>query len=271
MFNRKCSLIGCVHVLPLPGSAGYRGSVEEIVEAAVVDAKLYKDNGIDAVIVENMHDVPYLNGYVDPETVAAMTAVARSVKQAIHMPMGVQLLAGANLEALGVAVAASLEFIRVEGFVYAHIGDEGTHESCAAKLLRRRATLRAQHIKIFADIKKKHASHAITADVSLIETARTAEFFQADGVIVTGNATGMAPIEDEVSGVRAAAQGAVLVGSGVAPENVESFMDHSDALIVGSSLKQNGLWSNRVDPARVRALVKVVDAHKSLPKQRHPV
>ncbi len=259
MFNRKCSLIGVIHLLPLPGAAGYGGSMEELLRWAVTDAIAYKEAGIDALIVENMHDVPFLNGYVEPETTAAMTLLAQAIKYETMLPLGVQILAGANIEALGVAVAASLDFIRVEGFVFAHVGDEGMHQASAPKLIRRRAALKADHIKIFADIKKKHAAHAITADVSLIETARAAEFFQADGVVITGSATGVAPETKEVSSVRAATSGGVLVGSGVTVDNVHEFLPHADALIVGSSLKYEGRWSNHVDPERVEALVAAVN------------
>lgn len=262
MFNRKCSLIGVVHLLPLPGAAGYRGNIDEILRWALEDALHYKENGIDALILENMHDVPFLKGRVEPETTAAMTIVAQAIKYETMLPLGVQLLAGANLEALGVAVAASLDFIRVEGFVFAHVGDEGMHESCAAQLIRRRASLHADNIKVFADVKKKHAAHAMTADVNLVETARAAEFFQADGVIVTGSCTGIAPECEDVQSVRAATSGAVLVGSGVTPENVHTFTNSADALIVGSSLKHDGKWSNHVDPDRVRALVRAMDGAK---------
>jgi uncharacterized protein len=154
MFGRQCSLIGMVHVLPLPGSADYAGSMEPIVAAALEDARRYKDNGIDALMVENMHDVPYLRHRVEPETVAAMTVLSQAVKQETGLPLGIQVLDGANLDALGVAVAAAADFIRVNSFVFAHIATGGIHESYAAELVRRRANLKAQHIKIFADIKK---------------------------------------------------------------------------------------------------------------------
>jgi membrane complex biogenesis BtpA family protein len=260
MFNRKCSIIGVVHLLPLPGAAGYGGNIDEILRWALEDAINYKENGIDALILENMHDVPFLKGYVEPETTAAMTLVAQAIRYETMLPLGVQLLAGANMEALAVAVATSLNFIRVEGFVYAHVGDEGMHEASAPLLIRKRAALKAEKVKIFADIKKKHSAHAITADVSLVETARAAEFFQADGVIVTGSSTGIAPSPDEVRGVRAATSSAVLVGSGITAQNVESFLPNCDALIVGSSLKHDGKWNNHVDPERVRALIDVVDS-----------
>lgn len=259
MFIRKSSVIGVVHVLPLPGSAGYTGNMQEIVRTALTDASTYKNNGIDALIIENMHDVPYLNGFVEPETTAAMAILANLIKQETKLPLGIQILAAANIEALGVAVAASLDFIRVEGFVFAHVGDEGIHQASAPKLLRRRAALNAQGIKIFADIKKKHCAHAITADVSLVETARAAQFFQADGVIVSGAETGIAPPPQDVASVREATTASVLVGSGVTVENVNQFLPYADALIVGSSLKYDGLWSKPVDPGRVKELMRVIE------------
>ena len=262
MFGKKCSLIGVVHVHPLPGSAGYAGSMEHILAYAVTDAVTYKEGGVDAIMVENMHDAPYLTGYVDPETTAAMTVIANAIKLQTKLPVGVQLLAGANLEALGVAVACNLDFIRVEGFVFAHVGDEGMHDSCAAKLLRRRANLKAVHIKIFADIKKKHSAHAITGDVSLLETAEAAAFFKADGVIVSGAATGKEPALSDVESLRQGAGLPVLIGSGITPENIAKYAPLVDGMIVGSSAKFDGHWENAVDAVRVKKLTQAVSKFK---------
>ena len=210
--------------------------------------------GFHGLLIENMHDRPYQNGTVGPEIVAAMTAVGRAVRTEVGLPLGVQVLAGANREALAVALGCGATYVRVEGFVFAHVADEGIIESCAGDLLRYRRQIGAEHIRIFADIKKKHSAHAITADVSLAETARAAEFFLADGVIVTGVATGEAANPAEVNEVRRATRLPVLVGSGVSTQNLASYAA-ADALIVGSSIKKDGLWSNPVDDARTAALV----------------
>jgi membrane complex biogenesis BtpA family protein len=258
MFARSCSLIGAVHLPPLPGSANYGGNMEAILGQALFDALTYKEAGFDALIVENTHDLPYHKGFVDPETVAAMTVVANAVKYETMMPMGVQMLAGANEEALGVAIACGLDFIRVEGFVFAHVADEGIHESCAAKLVRKRSFLQAGKIKIFADVKKKHSSHAITSDVDIISTAQAAESFKADGVVITGRVTGDAPGTVAVQGVKQHVVIPVLVGSGVTSANAQSFAKYADALIVGSDAKFDGDWRNPVDPARAERLVEVM-------------
>lgn len=255
MFGKSCSLIGAVHLPPLPGAAGYCGSVQEILDRVMGDVIAYKEEGFDGLIVENTHDTPYLKGRVYPETLAAMTAVAGEIKRAAGLPLGAQVLAGANLEALALAVALELDFIRVEGFVFAHVGDEGLHDACAPELIRKRFDLGAERVKVYADIKKKHASHAITSDIDLAESARAAEFFKADGVVVTGVRTGSAPFLEEAEEAKASVEIPVLIGSGVNPENLAGFASCSDALIIGSYAKVDGRWQNGVDRERCKLLM----------------
>ncbi|CAN5199243.1 BtpA/SgcQ family protein [soil metagenome] len=255
MFGKNCSIIGAVHVHALPGAAGYSGNMAQIIERAVSDSCAYQKAGVDALIIENMHDVPYLKGYAEAETTAAMAVVAAAIKKECQIPIGIQILAGANIEALAVAHTCELDFIRVEGFVFAHIGDEGIHEACAAQLVRKRAAIKADKVKIYADIKKKHSSHAITDDISLKETASTAEFFKADGVIVTGMRTGHAPPPSAVSDVKSEVSIPVLVGSGVTAENIAEYAKHADGIIFGTYGKFDGNWINDVDEERVKRLV----------------
>lgn len=249
--RERAALVGMVHLLPLPGSAGWAGDMGAVVAAARRDAEALLDGGCDALLIENMGDVPYLKGGVPPETVAAMAVVAAEIA-GLGAPFGVQVLAAANREALGVAVAAGASFVRVEGFAYAHVADEGWIDACAGPLVRARAALRAE-VAIWADVKKKHAAHAVTGDLDVAAVAKGAAFCGADAVIVTGGATGEATAPDDV---RAAATAGlpVCVGSGVTPENVLSFATTAQALVVGTALKVGGDWRAPVDVARVKAL-----------------
>lgn len=257
--HSRRALIGMIHLPALPGTPRAQLPIDAIAEHAAAEARQYRDAGFDGLLIENMHDRPYAKGAVGPEIVAAMTVAGRAVKAAAGLPLGVQVLAGANREALAVALACGADFVRVEGFVFAHVADEGLMESCAAELMRYRRQLGAEHIRVFADIKKKHSAHAVTADVSLAETARAAEFFLADGVIVTGTATGEATDPGEVQAVRNATCLPVLVGSGISANNVADYAD-ADALIVGSWVKQHGLWSNALDAARIAELAAAFQA-----------
>ena len=157
-----------------------------------------------------------------------------------------------------VAQAAHLDFIRVEGFVFAHVADEGMIDGCAGELLRYRRQIGADEILVLTDIKKKHSSHALTADVDIVETAHAAEFFLSDGVIVTGTATGAEADLEELERVKSAVNIPVLVGSGITIENVDRYLAMADALIVGSHFKKNGHWANGVDVQRVEQFMQKV-------------
>ena len=249
------SVIGVIHVGALPGTPRSSQTVAELVTSAKQEAKTYRECGVDGIIIENMHDVPYLRGEVGPEIVAAMTAIGIAVKNECGLLVGVQILAGANIEAMAVAHAAGLDFIRAEGYAYAHIADEGLIEASAAKLLRYRRMIGAERVQIWTDVKKKHAAHAITADVSLGETAETVEFMGADCVIVTGSVTGQAPKIEDVQEAKRSCHLPVFLGSGISESNIEQFYNEADGFIIGSAFKVDGLWSNTIDPNRVTRFV----------------
>ena len=251
LFSRSKSVVGVIHVGALPATPRSSHTVSELVAAAKNEARLYRESRVDGVIIENMHDVPYLRGEVGPEIVAAMTAIAIEVKHESGLPVGVQILAGANVEAMAVAHAAGLDFIRAEGYGYAHVADEGLIQASAAKLLRFRKMIGATNVQVWADVKKKHAAHAITADVSLGETAETVEFMGADCVIVTGSVTGKPPTVADVDEAKSHCGLPVFLGSGISDTNIAEFYDLADGFIIGSAFKVDGLWSNTIDPARV--------------------
>ncbi|XP_013413298.1 uncharacterized protein F13E9.13, mitochondrial [Lingula anatina] len=252
-------VIGMVHLRALPGTPAGTLSMQEIIEVACKEAKIYKDAGVDAVMVENMHDVPYVHSTgVGHEITASMSVVCSHVKEVCgSMPVGVQVLAGANKQAIAVALSSGLQFIRAEGFVFSHVADEGLMNACAAELLRYRKQIGASHIQVFTDIKKKHSSHSITSDISIAETAKAAEFFLSDGVIVTGAVTGASADLQEFKDVQKAVKIPVLIGSGVTVDNVEQYAS-ANAFIIGSYFKYGGHWSNEIDPTRVAKFMEKV-------------
>ena len=255
IFASPKPVIGVIHVGALPGTPRSSRSVAELVRQAQEEARVYRECGVDGVIIENMHDVPYLKGEVGPEIVAAMTAIGTEVKSECGLPVGLQILAGANIEAMAVAHAAGLDFIRAEGYAYAHVADEGLIEASAAKLLRYRRMIGAERVQVWTDVKKKHSAHAITADVSLGQTAETVEFMGADCVIVTGSVTGEAPRVADVQEAKSHCRLPVFLGSGISAANLDQFYNEADGFIIGSAFKIDGLWSNTIDPTRVTEFI----------------
>ncbi|MBN2461449.1 MAG: BtpA/SgcQ family protein [Candidatus Cloacimonetes bacterium] len=235
-----------LHVGALPGTPQNNLNIPVICQQALLEANIYRQTGFDGFLIENMHDVPYLNSSVGPEIIAGMTVISQELKKSTNLIGGIQILAAANREALAVAAVTGLDFIRVENFLFGHVADEGLMQSCAGELLRYRKLLGAENILVFTDIKKKHAAHAITGDIDIIGLARTADFFLSDGIVFTGKMTGEAPDPDEVARVRKTVQLPIIIGSGLTPANLSEYWDNADIFIVGSSCKEEGIWSNPV-------------------------
>ncbi len=245
-----------IAVLPLPGAPGYGGDDEHIVKQALSDLDHYAAAGADAIVLENSHDLPYIKPPLPAPAVALMTRVAREIRQRFNGPIGLQLLEAANETALVVAQQADLDFLRVEGYVFAHVGGAGLIEGCAGKVLRLRKQLGCEHIKVFGDVKKKHCSHALTGDLDILDEVKQAEFFLVDGVIVTGARTTEPPALPELRRVKRHAHVPVLIGSGMTPDNIKSYYPCADGFIVGSTFREEGRFLGRLDPKRLAAFMR---------------
>ncbi len=259
IFGVAKPVIGMVHCWPLPGAPGYTGyGMEPIIEHAVRDATALAEGGCHGLIVENMWDIPFRSGpHLQPESIAAHAVVAHAVREAVpDLPLGINLVHNGGVALLGIAIAAGASFIRVCMFTGAGVWDAGSwDEGCAADLLRRRKELHAEHIKIFADVDKKHSVRFPGIDLAThIEWTR---FFGADALIVSGRMTGDAPDVEKVREARRLAGDApLLLGSGTDERNIGAFMAIADGVIVGSSIKVDGEIANPVDVERVRRFVR---------------
>ena len=251
------TLIGVVHLRPLPGSPRWQGNLEAALELAVKDAEAYERGGAHALFVENFGDVPFTKTSVGPETVAAITAAGRAVRQAVKLPIGFNVLRNDARAALAICAACSGSFIRVNVHTGAMLTDQGLIEGDAYHTLRFRAAI-CPGTEIFADV---HVKHAVPlGDWNIEDSARdTMERGLADALIVSGSGTGMATDVADVQRVRSACPRAkILLGSGVTLENARDYLNVADGLIVGTSLKLGGKLANPVDSKRVAELVKAM-------------
>jgi hypothetical protein len=252
-------LIGVVHLQPLPGSPRWRGDIESLVEFAVNDARAYERGGAHALFVENFGDVPFTKGTVAPETIAAMTAAGRAVRQAVKLPIGFNVLRNDACAGLALCAVCGGAFIRVNVHTGAMLTDQGLIEGNAYETLRFRQRV-CPRTQIFADV---HVKHAVPLGNWTIEDAArdTVERGLADALIVSGAGTGLATDLADVERVRRTCPATkILLGSGVRLENVRDYLAAADGFIVGSSLKAAGRLSNPVDAKRVAALVRALRA-----------
>lgn len=262
IFNRDKVLIGMVHCPPFPGAPRYRGeTMGEICDACMRDAERLISGGLHGLIVENHGDVPFSKpDDITHETAACLSVVTDRIRREFGVPMGINVLANAPLPALATAVAGGADFIRVNEWANAYVANEGFMEGRAAEAMRYRALLRAEHIRIFTNSHVKHGSHAIVADRSIAELTRDLAFFDSDCIIATGQRTGNSATIEEIEEIGGATHLPLLVGSGVTEENIVEILRRTNGVIVASSLKEDGVWWNPVDPARVTSFVTAAQA-----------
>ncbi len=249
------TIIGMVHLPPLPGSPRWDGSMARVVASALEDAHALVDGGVDAVLVENFGDAPFTPGRVEPATVAAMSVVAAELRRALPRPLlGVNVLKNDPRAALAVAAAVGAAFIRVNVHAGAVLADQGIVQSDAYGTLRDRRLLGVD-VAIFADVGGKHAVPLGPVDIE--QTARDlVHRGLADALVVSGPATGQATPLGDIKRVRGAvAEVPILVGSGVTAETVAELLSVADGVIVGTSVKRNGDVRLPVERARVDKLV----------------
>ena len=250
--------IGVVHLRPLPGSPRWGGDLEQVLASAVAEASILERGGVRGIIVENFGDAPFRIGRVPPETVSAMTVAVQRVREAVQVPVGINILRNDALSGLAVAAVTGAEFIRVNVHYGMMAADEGLVEGEAHETTRQRSALGVD-VKILADVLVKHAVSLGPVDLGLM-ARETSQRGLADGLIVSGPATGQPTVSFDVSVVRRAVpDGFVLVGSGVDESNIWRVLEHADGAIVGTSLKRDGIVSNPVDPARVERLAEIFE------------
>ena len=250
-------VIGMIHISALPGTPKNKQNPDQIIESAINEALIYQNSGLMAVMIENMHDLPYLKSIIGHEISSIMAIIGHEIKQKTELFCGIQILAGANEPAMGTALASGMDFIRAEAYVFGHVADEGYIDSSAANLLRYRKNIGAENILVFTDIKKKHSAHALTKDVDIIETARAAEFFLSDGIILTGKSTAEQADMIELRKVKGQIKTPVLIGSGITDTNISEYFELADGFIIGSYFKKEGKWQNPSDLERIKKLIDV--------------
>ncbi len=254
IFKSQKPIVGMVHLLPLIGSPNYGGSVKDIINHAVQDAKILQKAGFDGLIVENYGDLPFYPNDVPPETIACMTQVLSHIAEVTEMPMGVNVLRNDAKAALAIAASVGAQFIRTNVHVGMTTSEQGFLFGKAHDVLRYRAALKSECL-IFADIAVKH-SYPLVQQSVIDQVKDVVERGLADAVIVTGQRTGEGVDMKFLQDVKGWTDCPLFVGSGVNAENISAILALADGVIVGTSLKCESKISNPIDAHRAEELLK---------------
>lgn len=260
LFKTQTPIIGVVHLLPLPTSPRWGGSLKAVIDRAEQEATALASGGVDGIIVENFFDAPFTKNQVDPAVVSAMTVVVQRIQNLVTLPIGLNVLRNDGKSAMAIASCVKAQFIRVNVLTGVMATDQGLIEGEAHQLLRYRREL-GSDVKIFADVLVKHARPLSSPNLT-VAVKDTIERGLADAVILSGWATGSPPnLEDLELACGAAAGTPVFIGSGANWENIDTLMQAANGVIVSSSLKRHGKIEQPIDPIRVSQFVEV--AHRS--------
>jgi hypothetical protein len=260
-------IIGVVHLLPLPTSPRWGGSLKAVIDRAEQEVTALASGGVDGVIVENFFDAPFTKNQVDPAVVSAMTLIIQRLMNLVTLPVGINVLRNDAQSAIAIATCVHAQFIRVNVLTGIMATDQGLIEGQAHQLLRYRREL-GSDVKILADVLVKHARPLGSPNLTTA-VQETIERGLADGVILSGWATGSPPTLEDLELASAAANGTpVFIGSGASWENISTLMQAADGVIVSSSLKRRGKIEQPIDPIRVSQFVEA--ARRSVAEKAEP-
>lgn len=238
IFPKKYPIIGMIHLPPLLGYENSPG-LTKVIEKALSDLDALEKAGIDGIMVENEHDQPH-KVTVGPETVAAMTVVTQEVmRHAKNAIIGVEILLNDAKASIAVAKACDASFMRTDYFVDRMARDEYGGEMIInpQEIIDYRKSIDAEDVLILADIQVKYAR--MLEPKKLSDSAMQAQQARADAIIVTGTATGEAPILTDIKEAKEGIQSdfPVLIGSGLTPQNASDIFAFADGAIVGTGIK----------------------------------
>lgn len=258
-FKTSTPVIGVVHLLPLPTSPQWGGSLQRVIDRATQEATALASGGVSGIIVENFFDSPFSKDRVDPAVISAMSLVVHHLKQLVTLPIGINVLRNDGRGALAIASCVGAQFIRVNVLTGVMATDQGLIEGCAYDLMRYRREL-GSSVKVLADVLVKHARPLGSPNLTTA-VQETIGRGLADGVILSGWATGSPPNLEDLELAKAAAQGTpVFIGSGADIDNIGQLIQSADGVIVASSLKRRGDIRQPIDPTRVRQFVEALEA-----------
>lgn len=249
------SLIGVIHLPPLPSSPRSSLSLDEIVSVAVAEATTMQCAAFHGVIIENYGDVPFYPREVPPVTVSTMTIIAHEVRRAINIAIGINVLRNDPQAALAIATASNADFVRINVHAGARVTDQGIVEGNAHITLRQRQMMRAERIALYCDVDVKHSSPLASSEIGN-EAEDLVERALADAILVTGSATGRRVNLDHLSRVRRRVRVPVFAASGVTASTLSEVQSRCDGVIIGSALRRGGEAGAPLEKKRVTEIAR---------------
>jgi hypothetical protein len=251
LFGTAKPVIAMAHLAPLPGSARYdaRAGMQAILDGVATDVERLQAGGVDAIMVGNEGDRPYVLK-APPEGLAAMSAIVAALRPSLRVPFGVDYLWD-PVATVALAVATGARFAR-EVFTGVYDSDMGLWQPDCAGALRLRHGLGRDDLRLLFNVNAEFA--APLGERAIERKAESAVFSAlADAICVSGPMTGQAVDASDLERVkRRLTSIPVLANTGVTIDNVASILKVADGCVIGTHFKKDGITWNPVDGDRVK-------------------
>lgn len=263
MFHVKKPIIAMLHLDPLPGDPRFRwgNTMSQVVEHARADLCALQDGGVDGILVSNEFSLPYQR-HMSFVTPAAMARVVGELRSEIKVPFGVDAISD-GAACIELAAAVEADFVRGT-FSGVYVGDGGLYNNDFSALMRRKAELHLENLKMLYFINPESDRNLDTRPLADI-AASTIFKSHPDGLCISANAAGQDVDDELIASVKARApEMVVLCNTGCRPSTIARKLASADAAVVGTYFKEGGRLENdllenvRVDVNRVRELMDVV-------------
>lgn len=268
LFGVKKPIIAMLHLDPLPGDPRWRygDTMESVVQHALADLKALQDGGVDGILISNEFSLPYQR-HMNFVTPAAMAYVVGRLREHIRVPFGVDCISDGEAT-IELAAAVGAAFVRGT-FCGVYVGDGGFYNNDFSALLRRKAALHLDNLKMLYFINPESDRNLDTRP--LVDIAKSTIFkAHPDGLCISANAAGQDVDDALIESVKQAnPEVVVLCNTGCRPDTITRKLRCGDAAVVGTYFKEGGKLENqrlenlRVDVNRVREFMDVVQEFRS--------
>ncbi|MBQ2927726.1 MAG: BtpA/SgcQ family protein [Oscillospiraceae bacterium] len=269
LFGVKKPIIAMLHLDPLPGDPRWRygDTMESVVQHALADLKALQDGGVDGILISNEFSLPYQR-HMNFVTPAAMAYVVGRLREHIRVPFGVDCISDGEAT-IELAAAVGAAFVRGT-FCGVYVGDGGFYNNDFSALLRRKAALHLDNLKMLYFINPESDRNLDTRP--LADIAKSTIFkAHPDGLCISANAAGQDVDDALITSVKEAnPEVVVLCNTGCRPDTIVRKLRCGDAAVVGTYFKEGGkledsrLRNLRVDESRVKEFMAVVHSFRDI-------
>ncbi|MDO8583290.1 MAG: BtpA/SgcQ family protein [bacterium] len=263
VFSKTYPIIGVIHLDPLPGQIGF-SSMDNLIKQTISSLARFQKGGVDGILIENASDKPHTMT-ISKAQVAAMSILVKEAVKKSDIPIGVTCLLLDWEANFAIAKTSRAKFTRLNVFVdtvMREVNTWGTISPDCRGIIRinpleiksYRETLNAKNILLLADIHVKYMS-MLEPNKTIQESAKQAEIYGADAVIISGSRTGLPTNKEDIIKAQEGGNLPVLIGSGLIKQDVPTLLPYADGAIVGTAFEKK---EGEIESSKVKSFMNEV-------------